>query len=354
MKNFYLDLAIASKWSHQLFTDLPWRRQRSFYLTLVSEIMLQQTTVSTVKNRFDDFIKKYPDLKKLADAKEDELLQLWQGLGYYNRARRLRSAAQMLVSFKQSQFSVFELLKIKGIGDYTANALMAIGLNQPALAIDVNIERVLIRYLGPRLIKKVKVHYRDQIKNFFEKNLKKKLKNYRSFHETLMDVGRVFCQARSRNCLQCPMKNGCFTFKNNKDYFEKFKKTKIKKTEKVEIARLVIFKNKKFLLKKRSSGQWLSGQWEVPSYILKGEIDEKQYQKIQFSLKNLVEICTFKSTITNHEFTNRVIQSKEVKNYEGHWFSLDELDKIPITSITKKIFTTLKKSQEERKPGSVL
>lgn len=344
MKLFLKDLARASEWSSKSFADLPWRINRCFYYTLVSEIMLQQTTVSTVKNRFENFVKSYPNLKKLANAEEDELLKMWQGLGYYNRARRLKAAAQVLVKFKQTQFDVKELIKISGIGDYTANALVAIGLNQEALALDVNLERVLYRYLGISYLKSSKLSSKEFLKSAIQDNLKRQIIEYRQLHETLMDVGRVFCQARKRDCLQCPMKMNCKTFKENKDFYQSVVVSKSSKVLKIQVvlARLVIVNNDKIMLVQRNAKQWLHGQWELPTYVMEGVVPEIQYQKLKIKLHGFENIESIKSTITKYQFENQVYRGMRLlKLFQAKsqykWFSLKECGELALTSISKKI-----------------
>lgn len=361
MKKMISDFKTASAWSEKTYATLPWRLTRSFYTTLVSEVMLQQTTVSTVKNRFENFVKKYPDFHSLAAAKDEDLLRLWQGLGYYSRAIRLKAAAQTLRGCDADKISVQELLKIPGVGDYTANALMAIGLNRVALAIDVNVERVLIRYFGiKKNTKSGEKTGKENVLEFFEKNVKDHIIDYRSFHETIMDVGRVFCQARSRNCMQCPMQKGCSTFRDNRDYYGENKKKVIKKKQVVEIFRLVVIKNKMIFLIQRKKGQWLSGQWEVPSIVSKGKIPLEQYPLNEERDWGGVKF-KFSSTITHHHFKNKVVvmhlnsSKKGMKNCDlascglvslgksraGGWFNQLDLKRMPLTSVMNKIIKKL-------------
>src|SRR5690606_19105274 len=137
-------------WSAREFGHLPWRKERTLYRTLVSEIMLQQTTVSTVLQHYERFLKRFPDLTTLAAASEEEMLIAWDGLGYYRRAKNLKRIAEMLVADWDGQFRerADDLLMIKGIGPYTSNALLAIGMVRPALAVDAILERVLARING--------------------------------------------------------------------------------------------------------------------------------------------------------------------------------------------------------------
>ena len=208
------------EWSQDTYGDLPWRSDnRSLYTTLVSEIMLQQTTVSTVMKKFDGFLQLFPTIEDLAKASEKKVCQAWEGLGYYRRARNLRKAAISIVEDYDGKFplDVGELKKIPGIGDYTANALLAIGLDKKALAIDANLERVISRYYqidnekGPRLQREIQ-------KQFSDKKILKELNRYgyRQGHEALMDLGRIFCQAKKVHCHICPLSKKCSVYHSNK------------------------------------------------------------------------------------------------------------------------------------------
>jgi A/G-specific adenine glycosylase len=147
------------EWSKNEFSDLPWRKNRSLYRTLVSEIMLQQTTVGTVKNHYERFLKQFPTLSSLAEATEDELIVAWKGLGYYRRARNLKKIAETIHAEFNDEFpqDIETLKTISGIGPYTASAIVGIGMDKRALAVDANLERVIARLFniktekGPKL-----------------------------------------------------------------------------------------------------------------------------------------------------------------------------------------------------------
>ena len=184
-------------------------------------------------------------------------------------------------------------------------------------------------------------------------------------HESLMDVGRVFCQARKRDCLQCPLKKGCRPFAIQKDLFQDAKPPKSASAKKnqeqiVELARIVCIKNKKILLVQRETGQWLSGQWEVPTFVIKGIVPDNQYPPITFQLEKTAKKIS--STITKYQFQNHIILQKSLpskialkKFYK--WIEISQLAQLPLTSITHKIEKEIKsflKNQEAHKPDSVL
>lgn len=303
-------------WSKNNYTNLPWRKNRSVYTTLVSEIMLQQTTVGTVVNHFDNFIKKYPSIKELANTTEDQICVSWKGLGYYRRARNLRLAA---IYIDQNFGGIIpkdyeNLIKIPGIGDYTASAIIAIGNNLPALAIDANLERVLSRIFGvkeskgPKLISKLKELLES--KEFSQS----KIKSFRELNEAFMDLGRTFCQARKASCDLCPVSDGCFAYKNN--VIENFpviseKKKADEKNIELDLLRIIVVKSNKILGYVKSEKEWLSGQVEVPTFIIRS-VDSKitQYPKTKFRI-DTEKTPVIKTAITKYKIKNYIIKMSE-------------------------------------------
>lgn len=304
-------------WSHSEFNYLPWRKTRSLYTTLVSEIMLQQTTVSTVINHFDRFLEEYPSPYELSQASEEQILISWKGLGYYRRARNLKKACEYICSEHDGEIPLHyeTLIKIPGIGDYTANALLAIGNNEVTLAIDANLERVIARLFGFRALKGIKLQ--KQIKE--SSPLIKELKEFggRAVNEALMDLGRNFCQARKTNCDLCPLKSRCIALKSN--LVEELPCFEMKAKEKFNLTllRVLIKKDNNFLVYKKSDKEWLSGQYEVPTFILETDDENlKQYSKIDGDYSLLPE---FKTAITKYTIINKVL-----------WASEEELRKMKI------------------------
>ncbi len=300
------------KWSNLQYASLPWRKHRSLYTTLVSEIMLQQTTVGTVLNHFEKFLQSYPSIEHLAKASEEEVCISWKGLGYYRRARNLRNLAIQIVQNHQGKIPVESvvLLQLKGIGPYTANALVAIGANKRALAVDANLERVLARFFGYKDVKGIRLQ--KKISNDF--NNKKILNDIekigpRKLNESLMDLGRVICQARKASCALCPLKGDCVAFSSGKP--ENFptilnKKTSLEHT--LKLLRVVVKEKNKILFYQKNHDEWLSGQWELPSFILETSDDSlKQYPKIEWN-KKFTETHMIKTGITKYSIENQIVE----------------------------------------------
>jgi A/G-specific adenine glycosylase len=304
------------KWSQTEFPSLPWRKNRSLYRTLVSEIMLQQTTVSTVKNHYDRFLLQFPDLESLASATEHDMLVAWKGLGYYRRARNLKKIAEKLVSHYAGVFPQDKnvLQEIPGIGPYTANALLSIGMDRPALSLDANLERVISRYVGIALPKGPKLH--KEINRLFDagKIFNDKQMSYRALNEALMDLGRTYCQARKAACELCPLKKECFAFNKARplDYpLEDKLKAKTQEHD-LHLLRVYVMKKDKLLVYKKEDSEWLSGQFEVPTFILH-TTDKKLSQYPAYTGKTLKDLTSFKSGITKYKITNFIIKISEAE-----------------------------------------
>lgn len=335
-------------WSQDQHSHLPWRVDRSLYLTLVSEIMLQQTTVQTVVNHIDRFLKKYPTLKKLASSNEEEVCIAWKGLGYYRRARNLLSAAKEIQENYNGHIpeDIEELKKIKGIGEYTANAIVGIGAGKRALAVDANLERVIARLFAIEVEKGAKLQ-KEIYRKFYNKEILKELtdKNSRELNEAFMDLGRVICQSKKVECLICPMMKRCKSYELG--IVETIPKQSSKKVQKheLELLRIIVKKKNKILGYVKSEKEWLHGQIEVPTFILK--TTDKKLSQYPHAPKNKIKkselIKSIKSTITKYKITNHILEidEKKYKEYFGNVLNCKyyekDFEKVNFSSITLKI-----------------
>ncbi|RLA63185.1 MAG: A/G-specific adenine glycosylase [Epsilonproteobacteria bacterium] len=298
-------------WSKQEYSYLPWRKKRTLYTTLVSEIMLQQTTVPTVINKFTPFLKQFPTIKKLSLATDEEVCIAWKGLGYYSRARNLRNAAVEIVKNHKGKIphDYESLRKLTGIGEYTANAILSIGHKEMNMALDANIERVLCRYLGLKLNKGPNL--KKELSLYLEKNkFTAKLIDIcpRELNEALMDLGRVYCQAKKTDCESCLISINCKACKRGDPLTYPLAVKKDKKIYQLDLLRVILVEKGEILAHKRKKGQWLVDQWELPTFILKSEDKNLvQYPKLKKSPK-LDKKFEFKSSITKYKITNHVIQ----------------------------------------------
>lgn len=188
--------------------DLPWQANNQPYHVLVSELMLQQTQVSTVIPYFNNWLVQFPDIHALANAHEDQVLNAWQGLGYYSRARNLHRAAQYIVAEYSGQLpDAPELLReVPGVGPYTAGAITAFAFDKPAAIVDGNVKRLFARYFGIA---------GDLASSALNKQLWQLAERYtptqnnRSYAQGLLDLGATVCKPRQPNCNLCPLQETC-------------------------------------------------------------------------------------------------------------------------------------------------
>jgi len=314
------------EWSENTYSDLPWRKNRTLYRTLVSEIMLQQTTVTTVCGKFELFLEEFPTLAALGCSTEEEITIAWKGLGYYRRARNLRAACLYIEEELEGviPLELLDLQKIPGIGEYTAHAMRAIGANLESLAIDANIERVLSRIYGLKEEKGIKLQKEIRRKYSQDESLKYwGEKKARSFNEALMDLGRVYCQSRKVLCEICPVRSDCYSFHEDIDPISlPLVKVKNKKIVKLELSLLRFFVKKegKILGEKRKKGRWLEGQIELPSYILSCEDPQfNQYPQLPVENYKVEDLPMVKTTITKYNIKNYlcVLSEAEFFNLVG-------------------------------------
>lgn len=307
-------------WSRENHHQLPWRKKRTLYGTLVSEIMLQQTTVGTVLNHFEKFMKRFPTIQDLAHATHEELAVEWKGLGYYRRAKNLKNCAEEVTATYKGVIPKEreKLLKIKGIGEYTADALIAIGNDEKALAIDANLERVIARLYAIPVEKGLQLQKKIR-ENFFSGKIfgMKNFTSWRDLNEALMDLGRVYCKSKNAFCERCPLENVCEARAQKKALSYPFQDQKKTKAKSLELALLrVVYREKgKVFVYQKDHSEWLSDQWEVPTLIL-SSTDKmlKQYPWINENKKiDLKKLKTIKTTITKYKITNYIYEIENKK-----------------------------------------
>jgi len=212
MPEFYKILTV---WYQQNKRDLPWRAKNDPYLVWVSEIILQQTRVEQGTAYFFRFIKLFPDVKSLANAPENEVLKVWQGLGYYSRARNMHFAARQIMTDYNGIFpdTYNNIGKLKGVGSYTAAAIASIAFGLPYAAIDGNVYRVLSRVFAidtPIDSTKGKLEFSELANELLD------WQNPALFNEALMDFGALQCIPQNPDCNKCPFRDQCLAFAQNK------------------------------------------------------------------------------------------------------------------------------------------
>lgn len=220
---------ILTLWYQQNKRDLPWRANNDPYFVWVSEIILQQTRVDQGTAYYLNFIERFPDVRSLAGADENEVLKVWQGLGYYSRARNMHFAARQIMNEFKGSFpdTIINIEKLKGVGGYTAAAIASISFGLPYAAIDGNVYRVLSRIFGidtPIDSSKGKQEFSDLAAGLLDRS------NPSIFNEALMEFGALQCTPQSPDCNRCPFGDQCIAFTHNEiaKLPVKSKKTKVK------------------------------------------------------------------------------------------------------------------------------
>ena len=266
-------------WYRENKRDLPWRHNPDAYRVWVSEIMLQQTRVEAVKGYYDRFLKALPTVKDLAEAEEDKLLKLWEGLGYYNRVRNMQKAAQQIMVDHAGRFpdTYEEILQLKGIGNYTAGAISAFAYGIPKPAVDGNVLRVISRITGS---------YEDIMKQSVRKKIESALEQViptdaaSDFNQGLIELGALVCVPNGGpKCEKCPVKEYCIAHAENLTAEIPVKKKA--KARKIEERTVLIFKDgKQIAIRKRPAKGLLAGLYEFPNLEGKLSMDEvTEYSK---------------------------------------------------------------------------
>jgi A/G-specific adenine glycosylase len=265
-------------WYHQHKRDLPWRNTKDPYKIWLSEIILQQTRVEQGLPYYERFISKYPTIQKLAAAKEQDILKLWQGLGYYSRARNLHFTAKDIVKRYKGKFpdDHSEIRALKGIGDYTAAAIVSFAYNQPYPVLDGNVFRLLSRYFGIDTA----INTTSGKKEFNEIAVtlikSHSTKNYSDFNQAIMEFGARQCKPASPDCPSCPLHASCFAFlhKKVKDLPVKLNKTVVRNRY---FNYLVITHNGSLYLKKRTSNDIWKNLYDFPLIESKRKLSPKTF-----------------------------------------------------------------------------
>ena len=252
------------EWYDRVQRDLPWRADKEPYHIWVSEVMLQQTRVETVIPYYKKFLQRFPDMASLAAASEEELLETWQGLGYYSRVRHLqRGVREVLSSYGgKTPETRAELLKIPGIGNYTAGAILSIAHDQPEPAVDANVLRVVSRML--HVEKPMELSEPRRSVEVFVRGLLESSMRRGDITQALMELGALVCIPRNPRCGLCPWSDRCIAFEC-RDQNELPKKATPKPPVPVEVYTGILMARGKVLGVRRPAGGILGGMWEFPS-----------------------------------------------------------------------------------------
>jgi A/G-specific adenine glycosylase len=337
VKKFPFEVETLKNWFRSARRDLPWRKTTNPYAIWVSEIMLQQTQVSVVKEYYLYWMARFPTISALAAAPLEEVIKMWEGLGYYSRARNLHEAALFLMDNYGGELpsSKEGLAQVKGLGPYTIGAILSFAFHQKAAAVDGNTIRVLSRYYG----------IFDDIQK--SNTLKKIWKIAEEILpecepwlvvEGLIELGATICK-RDPSCLACPLREKCVAYNQGT---QGLLPKKGKKVEMTSLSRqvFVIAYGEELLVKKGQAGKVMADLYEFP-YV---DIQRKKDFPFPFSAKKLKSLPEVKHSFTRfrvmlYPLLWQATEKIEIPEYE--WVSQQEIKKLPFSSGHKKILKFL-------------
>lgn len=315
------------KWYGKHKRDLPWRKSRDPYRIWISEIMLQQTRVAAVIPYYERFLARFPDVRALAVAPEQELLAAWAGLGYYSRARNLQRAAQKIVELGDFPRDYTSLLGLAGIGDYTASAIASIAFDLPHAVMDGNVVRVVSRLTGERgNVDSLAV--RNRLRAAADDLLHPGRAG--EFNQAMMELGATVCLPKQPRCADCPIERHCVARQLGIENELPLKSPK-PIANRVEKELLVVEKAGKILAWQRTpENSRLAGFWELPepSQLASARVGER--------------VGEFRHTIVNTNFVCQVFRATVSVAPNGFcWLAKSKMHLVPMSTTAKKALACL-------------
>jgi len=336
-------------WYRQEGRDLPWRGTRDPYRIWLSEIMLQQTTVTAVIPYYVRFLERFPDIQSLASSSLDEVIALWAGLGYYSRARNLHRTARLIVDNMAGKFpdDIAALTALPGIGRSTAGAILSIAFDTPAAILDGNVRRVLVRLFfwreDPRSSKAEKQLWRWA-------EALTPANNPHDYAQSIMDLGAIICVPREPSCGSCPLEEICLARREGLAAELPATRTKQKLPVRRQAA-LVVVDQGNYLLRQRPTEGFLGGLWEFPTADLSADQDPGQAAERLLDDLGLSgspdKSCEIRHAYSHFKLELNVFSVVGVpvemiaERDDYHWFSFKQLGELPLHGAHRKIMQTL-------------
>ena len=335
--------------------DLPWRRTKTPYHIWISEVMLQQTQVVTVVPYFTRFMAELPTISALAEAEEEEVLRLWEGLGYYRRARQLHKAARIICDEYAGQFpSAREaVLALPGIGRYTVGAILSIAFNQREPILEANTIRVFSRLAaydgdttsteGQRLLWGLAAELLPR-------------QHVGDFNQAMMELGSEICRPRDPSCGTCPLRLLCPTRAHGLQARIPAPKKKISYEDSSE-ACVIVWKKKRVLLRRCAEGERWAGMWDFPRFNIQAKQGPALTRELQKGVHRLTGITidpgkhwkTIKHGVTRFRITldcYRATYQSGRKRRESRWFAPSELNDLPLSITGRRVSDSLLRSAD--------
>jgi A/G-specific adenine glycosylase len=322
--------AQLSGWYAAQRRDLPWRRTRDPYFIWVSEIMLQQTRVAAVIDRFADFVRRFPTIETLAKASEQEVLALWSGLGYYRRARMLHQAARFVATHLEGRVpgTAEELRELPGVGGYTAAAIASIAYGEPVAVVDGNVERVICRLAGwdeaegkggtaqRKKIAEMALHLLDP-------------ERPGDFNQAMMELGATVCLPRNPQCLVCPVAKGCKTRGEHKT------RPRAPMTSR-EVAHALVERRGAVLVERRAATETvMPGMWQLP--VLREALVPED--ELRLEVRHAIMQVNYRVKV--RAVAEADVDQMTVEGGERRWVRKKELGTLPLTGLARKVLTKM-------------
>lgn len=346
-------------WYRQVHRKLPWRKTDDPYRIWVSEVMLQQTQVTTVIPYFENFIEKFPTVSDLAAADPQAVLKAWEGLGYYARARNLHKAAQVVSNHLAGEIpqDYSDFRNLPGVGDYIAAAVQSIAFEQPYPVVDGNVKRVLARLFQME----APVNDSASLKIFQEvAAMVLDQQHPGEYNQAMMELGAMICRPQNPLCTECPVSEFCRAYKTGwQDEFPRRRKKE--KTPQYHIAVGVVRKGKYLLITRRAESGLLGGLWEFPGGKVregKETAAEACVREIKEEVNLEIKVGSYLTTV-RHAYTHfKIVMDVFLCDYlsgevalkgpvDYKWITVEEIEQYPFPKANHKFIPLLNCSASE-------
>ncbi len=321
----------VTQWYKNSGRDLPWRETKNPYLIWIAEVILQQTRIEQGIQYYYRFIERFPDVFSLSSAPLDDVLKQWEGLGYYSRARNLHAAAKTLAEELGGKFPTThtELIRLKGIGPYTARAISSFAFGEATGVVDGNVLRVASRILGdhsPINEQKYRKNFQAAVDSWVQGV------DPRAFNHGMMDLGSTVCTPTKPACMICPVEADCVARQEGLEAILPIKSKKLKR--KVRFFNFYIYKNEQAeiaIQQRPLEGLW-GGLWEIPNE----EIPHPQWEKQEAGSEANFQF-SFKHVFTHFDMMGNVFEASSPNHANSPSYTYISTDKIPIFAFSKAV-----------------
>jgi A/G-specific adenine glycosylase len=344
------------RWYRAHQRELPWRKSKDPYRIWISEVMLQQTTVSSVVPYYENWLRLFPDMPSLARASQEKVLKAWEGLGYYERARNLHLAARVMCRENNGRVPdrYEDLIALPGIGPYIAAAILSIAYGRPCPVLDANVRRVAMRLAGisgqpgPRpdriLLERLRTIFPER--------------NGGEFNQAMMELGALLCRPRNPSCLLCPLQCFCLAFKRGEQ--EVSPTPKKRNFQKIETVVGIIRDGRRYLIQRRPLHGLLAGLWEFPGgkrekgetlrNALRRELREELAAEVRINRQLLrVHHSYTRFRVTLFAFECQLSGLPKLKRGSRRWVSLKAMRNYAFPSGSSKVIRFLEDAESGRK-----